>query len=540
MAIKTLSLSSPALLAEYVHQSDLTGFFEQRLVAPPDHVAILVRNGELVDAYKGANFSIGGLFAGLRSKLTGSMHVRVLLADLKPFSLQSAFRAITKDKVEVAGVVTFELQLDPEKPLNIMGLVSPIGQLTREEILERFRPHLSDRVFEAVIGRVKAEELRGNTGLQDKLQGDVMREIERVAGDLGLIVRSVSVEWALSDAERDALKAAELDRQEEMLDGDLDRLRRRLERAAEATTVEVRTNVDLSKLKLESDDEVARLALTKEIEFIDTREAAQRRQELEALEHEIETLTKERLGRFENEQAEAGQRIDLARYGRALARVELEIDGMKQAHLAEMAKLGAFTESEIEERRRMLELDISERASRQSRAHIEELARIEREGERHSVELEETSKEGDTRREIAKTRAEADSRLAMMKAAAGMTPEQILAINAGFSPAVAEVLAEQARAGASGREETMAVMREMVQQASEARVSSEEQAREMFRMGMDGAARVAHGAGGKGQEPAGISASSAPTAATVECPTCGRENSAKAKFCVGCGGRLRV
>ncbi|MEZ6030824.1 MAG: zinc ribbon domain-containing protein [Hyphomonadaceae bacterium] len=118
---------------------------------------------------------------------------------------------------------------------------------------------------------------------------------------------------------------------------------------------------------------------------------------------------------------------------------------------------------------------------------------------------------------------------------AKMTPEQILAINAGLSPDVARILEEQARAQAVDKNAQMDLMRQMVEQANRARVSSEEQARAMFDSGMKGAVGVAAGAGGKAAPPGGAAAGDA----TVECPKCTRVNPAKAKFCVGCGEQLR-
>ncbi len=540
MNSNSLALSSPNLLAEYVGQNELTSFFEKRLAAPPDHAAILIRNGQVVDAYKGAHFSVGGLFQGIKNLVTGSHHVRILLADLKPFQAQAAIKAITKDHVEVAGVVTIELQLDPDKPQNILGLINPTGCLARGEAFERFEPHLTDRVFEAVVGRLEASELRGDAGVQDLLQGQVMRELERVAGDIGLHVRAVSVEWALNEVERDSMLCAKLDRDQENLDHDLERLKRQLGRGAEATEFEIRSGVDLAKLNLESDDEVERLVLDKEVELLDARESAQRRQELEALGHEIEVLSVERTARIENELADAGQTIDLQRYSRAKARVNLEIEAMKQTHLREMRKLGAFSELEVEERTKQLDLEISERAQRQSLEHISGLAGIERESDAHEAELREAERDGQSRRSVADIKAEADARVAQLQAGAQMTPEQILAINAGLSKDVAAVLAEQARNQGSGNEQAMSLMRDMVAQATEARVASEQQAREMFRMGIDGAVGVARGAGGTGG--GGASGAGEPEVETtsVECSSCGRVNAAKAKFCVGCGNQLRT
>jgi hypothetical protein len=121
-----------------------------------------------------------------------------------------------------------------------------------------------------------------------------------------------------------------------------------------------------------------------------------------------------------------------------------------------------------------------------------------------------------------------------------MTPEQIMAINAGLSSDVANVLAERARADSSGNQETMAIMREMVKAATDAQVRSEDQARAMFSMGMDGAVGVARGAGGGSGAPSDSNTPSSMNSGTVECPKCGREISAKARFCVGCGEALRT
>ena len=95
MASHSLSLSHPALLAEYIRQSDLKTFFEQRLAAPPDHMALLIRNGEVIKAYKGAHFSVGGLVNGLKSVVGGATNISILLADLKPFSVQMPIKALS-------------------------------------------------------------------------------------------------------------------------------------------------------------------------------------------------------------------------------------------------------------------------------------------------------------------------------------------------------------------------------------------------------------------------------------------------------------
>ena len=119
-----------------------------------------------------------------------------------------------------------------------------------------------------------------------------------------------------------------------------------------------------------------------------------------------------------------------------------------------------------------------------------------------------------------------------------MTPEQILAVNAGLSPDVAAILAEQARGKSSANEDVMAAMRQMVEAATSAQVRSEEQARSMFEMGMQGAVGVAQGAGG-GTANAAPSPTSSVGTAVIKCPKCSTENLATTNFCKNCGHKLR-
>lgn len=536
MASETLALSHPMLLAEYVRQSDLKTFFEKRLAAPPDHMALLIRNGEIIEAYKGAHFSIGGLINGLKSIVGGSSHISILLADLKPFSLQIPVKALSKDNVEIAGVCTLELQLNPDKPSNALGLVNPAGYLTREEVLARFRPHLTDRVFEAAIGRINADNIRGDIGLQDFIQGNVMREIERVAGSIGVLVNSVSMEWALNAAERDALMKAEIDREQAKLDHQLDLLKRDVQRTADSREIQIRSDLDMARLANETEDEISRMALNSEIELLDAREAAARRQEMEALSHEIIVLKTERVAKFEEELAEASQVMDLTSAKAQLRVIERGIDDLDHLQTIEFRK----REAEIKKFEAFSEQDVTARIQSDAAQNIRSLQSIEQEAEDAEVNRRIRSGDAESARELARIKAEAEARVAQLTAGANLTPEQALAIQAGLSSDVANVLAEQAKAKATGNEDTMAVMREMVKAATDARVSSETQARDMFRMGMDGAVGVSHGAGGKPSPAASDPKIVQAPPEEVECSRCGRKNLAKANYCVGCGQQLRT
>lgn len=538
MASNPLVLSDPRMLAEFVRQSEFKAFFEKRYATPPDIAALLFKNGELIDAFKGGHFSVGGLASKLKGLVGGSTHIGMLLADLKPFDVQTAIKAVSMDSVEIAGVVTLEMQVNPDKPENILGMMHGISRvkiadkeprgrlaLAKSTVLERIKPHLADRVVEAGIGRMKAEDIRGNTGFQDKIQADIMKEVERVVGDLGIMVRAVSVEWAQNSVEVENFKKAEVERQLEAEAWKLDLLKQQLERQSDAAEFQLKTQLDLAKLTNATEDELRRMALDSEIEFVDAREEAQRRQELEALGHEIVSLREERTAKFENELAEATQLIDLTKKQAEMKTFEREIDALDQEHLNAMKKAGAITELEIAERARQQQLDSIERANR-----------IDQQATAAEAELTIKLAKAQADIEAAEAKAKADAALAVQQQAGKMTPEQILAHNAGLSDSVATVLVEQARASGSGNDQTMAIMREMVEAATAREIRGEQQQLEAARIARDSAIGVAHGASGKG---GAAPSSGASTSAAVECPKCGREIEPKAKHCVGCGHKLR-
>ena len=531
----SLELSSPDLLAEAIRLPEFQGFIEKRYVAPPDHAAVLIRDGQIVDTFQGANFSLGGIFGALKGFFAGKHHVRIVLADLRPFSLQTPFKALTKDNVEVAAVGTLELQVDPERATNAMGLVGPTNQIGRKDVLERFRPHLDGRVIQTAVARVNADEIRTEVGFQDLIQAEVMREVERLAGDLGLIVRGVTMEWAINAVEREAMERSEMDREQSRLDAALEDLKREVERSSEATTLQLATDVDLAKLEMTSEEDLTRLAMEGELRLADAREDAERAREMAALAHEIEVLKTERVARFENEIANADHAIDFAGRQLKLRKLHKDVEILDAEVDVRLRKLKVEAEQDLARRGQRLDVDATREAHAAARENIAGLADIERAGDKHAADLRESAKDGDTRREAERIKAETEAKLAQLKAGANMTPEQILAINAGLSSDVAAVLAEQARANASGNANAMELMREMVSQATDARVASEAQARDMFRSAMDGVQGVAQGAGGGRRSSSGSNA-----ADETECSKCGRENDLANKFCVGCGNKLRA
>lgn len=554
MASMPLVLTDPNLLAEFVREAEFKTFFEKRFASPPDIAALLFKNGQLIDSFQGAHFSVGGFANALKGVVGGSTHIAIMLADLKPFQISMSFQGVSRDNVEITGLCTFELQLNPDKPSNILGLMRGVSRnerepeddelglpgrkaLSRVDVLERLAPHVSDRVLEAVISRTDADDIRGNAGLQDKIQADMMNEAERVLGDLGVLVRAVSVEWALNSVEREAFKRAEIAREQDALDYQLELLKREIARENEATQFRVETTADLAKVQSASEDELSHMVLESEVRFIDAREAVSRRHEMEALAHEIEVLRSERAAKMKIEIEDAGHLIDLTKEAGRLRKIEIDIEELDARHSQNLKKMGVMTDLELHERRQRMELEMARLAQEQAHKNLERMMNLEAATDDRTNERNIRANKADTDNKIAMTKAEADARTAQLMAGAKMTPEQILAINAGLSPHVAEVLKEQARAQASNSQESMEIMKELIKGAADERAVSRQHELDILKAGMTGATGVAHGAGGKSGAPVDTSSSDP---ATVDCPKCGRTMPAKANFCTGCGHKMRT
>lgn len=555
MESSPLVLTDPNLLAEFVRESEFKTFFEKRFASPPDLAALLFRDGALINSFKGTQFSVGGLWENIRGVIGGSHHYAIMLADLKPFQVQFAVKGVSKDSVEIAGTATLELQLDPDKPTNILGLMSGVSRqqlvdtkaggvaggrkaLSRFDVLERIEPQFRDRVFEAVIGRHDADEIRGNRGLQDQIQADMMTEAQRIGGDLGLMVRNGSITWAINAVEREQLAKAEIERQQAMLDYQLELMKREVARQGDAAEVKIASQTDLTRLQQASADELALMVLNSEVTFTDAREAAARRQEAEALQHEIAILRTERAGKFENQLAESGQQIDLTGERARLRVIERDIDSLDRRHGAEMRKLEALTDVDIDQAQVGAKQNQTRDWQKIAQENLAGVGHIEQDLKDRDADRGIKVDKAGTDNRISVMDAEARNRVDQMGAAAGMTPEQIMAITASYSETAANAKIAEAQARAASGEQMMQVVQQLSQEMKEERATSREHEHRMLETGMKGASGVAYGAGGAAAR--GLEAPEIGGGATTECPKCGKVLSAKANFCGGCGHQLRT
>lgn len=602
MAPTHITLSDDSLLAEYVELDRFKRILEQRIAVGPDMLALLIKDGEIAEASAGAHFAIGGVWRTIKDAIGGQHAIRLLIADLKPFQISTSATALTRDNVPVACEFTIELQVNPEKPANVLGLVKAHGKLTKDSVVDRLKPVIGERVLNAAVRQVDALELRGNNPMQDKVQADTMREVERVASDLGLLARSVTVAWGFNEEEKAAIVKRQQEREQEALEREFRILNRTVEREADATVIKLKADLTVEKAKVETEDDLRRLILSNELAFADARETGVRIQQLKALEHELHLNRTQRLDGLKAQLEAEQHAIEMVRTGGAKKDVERDIQLKDRRHEIDLDKLGGerrgvAREIELGDRQHDIEIeklrgtrrDTELDTARRERVHTFEVTRInadirqversvedanrrqvlalqklealqnqeiadrgqesrirtmrglqdvELDAERARLEMNIQGGDAEHRRRMDTAQLANQTELEKIRLLRDGTPEQILAIQAGFAPAVANVLVEQAKARATEGTDRLALMREMIQQAQDARVASEAQARHLFDSGMVGVAGVAQGVGGV---VAGKRGGGAPgdAATTAECPGCHRVIPVTDRHCRFCGRQMR-
>lgn len=553
MAIPYLTLSDDALLGEYVRLDDFKGLLEQRVAVGPDLLAMLIRDGQIAQAGPGGHFAVGGLWRAVKDVVGGEHAIRLLLADLKPFQAAKTITALSKDDVEIVCELTIELQVNPERPANVLGLIQEHAAVTKAGVLTRLEPHLGNRVVNAAVKRVDALELRGNLGLQDKLQADTMLEVERLAGDVGLLVRAVTVNFGTNDEEQARIVARQQAREQETLEREFAIINRSIEREAQSNVLQLTTALDVEKVKTATEDELRRLILANELAFIDARETGVRVQQMKLLEHELQLNRTQRLDGLKAQLEQEQHAIEMARTGGQRRDVEMDLAVREAHHQVTVTRIRGEmrgVEREIEDadtRQRLVlqrleqtqGLDLAALARQEQLKAMAGLQQVELDGESIRVDIRNKAEQGAHERLMAERQLAAQAELDKMRMAKDLSEAQLLAVSAGFSPAVANVLVERARASAEA--DKMTLMREMVQQARDAQVSSEAQARHFFETGMTGAVGVAQGVGvaaaGAGMHVHGGEMGTG--LGTVECPGCHNVIPESDRFCRKCGRPMR-
>ncbi len=515
MASEILTLSGDDVLCEYVPLPGIKGFVAERVAVGPDLLAMVIRDGKVAHATHGAHIQVGGAWQAIKTAIGGTHAIRLLIADLKPFAVSNTFLALSRDNVRVTGEVTLELQVNPEKGANVLAFASDNEIVTKASVAARLGPHIGDRVLQAAVREVDALALRGDVAVQDRIQALMMEEAERIFGDMGLMVRAASVNWAVNEEEIAAVQQRAEVREQEMLDTKLASLQREIKRSAAVTTLQLGTDADIETLQAKSDHELRQLVLGQENEYVDTKETAARVQRMKALEGEIAEIQREQQAKFELALNEAKSEIDVKRIKLESHKLDLEIERLTRAQQAELHHL-----------EEMNRLAIAREAHVLHKQTLSDLQEVELEGKSGHLDLDIRKDDAAHARTMERERLRMESEQATLAQQRDLTPDQLLAIQAGLSPEVAAVFSERAKHDTQSNAEKMALMERLVESGAK----TGEQAKFYFEQFKEGVVGVAAGAAGKTQD----------NAATILCPQCRAENTADAAFCQRCAAPLRA
>jgi len=325
MATLQLRLSDDEVLAEYVELDQFKGLLQQRLAIGPDTLAMLLRDGEIATAAAGGHFTVGGLWQAVKDAFGGRHAIRLLIADLKPFQLGLAAQAITQDDVQVACEFTLEFQVNPDEPAGVLGMMSTATAIPKSGVLKRVTTAILERVLNGAVRRVTALELRGNKGLQDMIQADTTAEVERIASDVGLLVRSVTVAWTDNPEETAVVLKRQKDRDEDARDHDHRITMRQVERQTHSTTFRLNSELSVEKTRAANDFELRDLLLSNEIRITDSRDSAAQTQEARTLDHRLKMSRAQRLEGLKSKLESEQNEFEIARLKIQIRALESEI-----------------------------------------------------------------------------------------------------------------------------------------------------------------------------------------------------------------------
>ncbi|HLF06094.1 MAG TPA: zinc ribbon domain-containing protein [Thermoplasmata archaeon] len=319
------------VVAQYISRSYVTansGFLKQAVIGP-DEAAVFIKDGAIVEvltAEKAKGLS-GGIVNRLASFFGGGEDLAILFIVTSPIDLVmplggGAIRqgqvvddaVITKDGHRVHGATTLRVSLDPNNAPKVIALMTSmhgrgaaltgqnqkmlggqqagtnVAELTRAELLEKFRDELIARVYLPQAKQFTVEQVRGNPDFTRDTDAMAVSEMRKTFDMFGVTILQVFTRWDPSEFEKMQMELAqrelenrrrEFENAQQM--GDQDRafkLRQGWEQLNQQLTVVQQNNqIVLEKSKLDWDQEVERRKVGQTLTL-------QKQQELQRLELE--------------------------------------------------------------------------------------------------------------------------------------------------------------------------------------------------------------------------------------------------------------
>lgn len=525
-------------IAVRLDQGRLQGILKTGFSVPEGSMAVLLKGGQVEEILSPGHHEVSTLREKLQNFLK-NRQIEVILVNASDFELTfrvgksggdetpelaSVRRLLTKENADVA--IDCSLRLRIERPeMFINGLLAGKHELRARALGDRCTEEVAQSLSH-VIREFSTSDLDGGEAVRTRVEQELEKQLRPWLGSLGItLVRLIGVRFdsktldrmRREDANLHELKAGEafakrLDTiQREGLTRET--LRELFERRTDSEKLEMLAQLEEKDLLNQQNLDIVKRTIVEEAEdqelardFFKTRTQLLNQNELES--------------------------IELA-HRKGQTQLEIEIGQLKEAAQREQDELDWDLARKIREEKSSLQIKEQEEQRRVERE--DELARTDHRAQKIS-EMSARGPEALIAFMDDASRAAMLAELQKTSVLKGMTEEQILAMSAGESSAVAEAFKERFRSLGSGRVE------EMYEKMLHDQKGFSEQLQGMFGKALDSQSSastgVAAGAGPKDPGFMGVHVAGG-AGGTLICPSCSTGNPASANHCVNCGHKLR-
>ena len=581
---------NPNDFAQRFEVSDIKGFFSKKLTVMPGTKALFLQGGRFSGELPPGTYTVGGLIQVIKT-LNLAEKATVILVDDSDVGLDFNIGGLRTRENFDAGVKG-KIVVNIEEPILFFNnLMKGREHIAITDIEVMLRDEMRN-LLQSKIKQYSFEDLYGNLDLKKELEQDFEHLLKTTLSRVGL--KPVYMPYFDYDESywKDLIEARGESARE------LIQKREQIKQDAEMQLVEYEQSIAakekaLTFEKAEYEIEVEkegledkRLGLTKRMRARLTDDKMDELRNAEELEKFLHELDRDKVIR-ENEMIDLKRIFEENREDRAFARELMlkrveqgyELDMEMERHLHKLEMERKAHELKLEKERKEDEEDA--RAAREGIGLLREMKAVKREDVAgyQRLELEKLQREAELEEQRLKARSAATdealismvegkqaehlSELARMKLATGLTDEQILALGARDSAAIAEAFKEKYKSKSA--EEIMkmyedrlgdkdAFVRAIQEMADRGGDRIERMAaKALEQMGTTAATRaqgVAPGGttvvtGGGGGQPVvvgGAPQASAPPVQEVKkvviCPECNAELPSGTKFCTNCGARI--
>lgn len=544
---------SPNQVAARLSEEDFGGMMQRGLNVPDGSRALLLRGGALEQTLAPGYHTV----AGLGERFVNWFRERTLQAILIDdgdieidFTLgregrpqgADVERLLSADQLPLTARCALRITID-QPALFASVMMGGRAELTREQLCDASAAEVAS-ILQSMLSGHRADELHGNETVRQELESAVEQRLgawlqNRGTRLLKLFALAVHSE-AIGRKQQAEVKLWELDAREALTQRLDDIQRKGLTRETLRELFERRT--DTEKREILNELAEKRLLSDQNLEIV--KRTIIDETEDHRLAREFFKNKTGLLNRHEMERLQLAQELEKATAGESITDVHSEAELRRK--LTE-----ASTERDIDQEDWELAKKIKEDRLQLDLREKEEKARIEREDalarEQHKgkmiAEMAASGPEALMLWTDDAAKAKLLAELRHTEALKGMSEEQILAMAAKDSAAVAKAFEEKYRS--MGSERVEALYKQMLDDKG----GVAQQLQQMFGKALDTqsgtAVGVAHGAGPK---PAGWMGTPAPAggaegsyggALALLCPKCNTPNLPNSNFCVNCGNKMR-